>query len=433
MGNIQQTRERESQYNKKTLWIRLLNLFFGVWLILAPLTFDYGSRELFWSDIISGILVFCLGVWEIKKMKFAARWSLFAIGLWLQFAPLVFWAPTAVSYLNDTLIGIFILSLSIVTPTRDEFFEVAGEEIPPGWSYNPSAWIQRAPVAIFAIVGWFIARYLAAYQLGYINQVWDPFFGNGTLEVITSRLSRSFPISDAGLGAFAYSLEAILALKGGPSRWRTMPWMVIFFGILVVPLGFISILLIMLQPIVVGAWCGLCLIAAFCMLVMMALSLDEVAAVLQFLKKSNFPFWHTFWNGAQIRGAEADYRTPTLNSRWGEILKAMRWGVSIPWNLFLSTLIGIWQLFISGVLGVSGAVEAINHICGALAVVFSVISWAEVTRSARYFNCFVSAALIFNLLILSGHTHYEIVNDSIVAVLLTLLVLRRGPIYEKYG
>lgn len=41
-----------------------------------------------------------------------------------------------------------------------------------------------------------------------------------------------------------------------------MPWMVVMFGIFVVPLGIVSIVLVMLQPIGVGAWCALCLIAA---------------------------------------------------------------------------------------------------------------------------------------------------------------------------
>lgn len=34
-----------------------------------------------------------------------------------------------------------------------------------------------------------------------------------------------------------------------------MPWMVAFFGILVVPLGIVSITLIILQALAVGAWC----------------------------------------------------------------------------------------------------------------------------------------------------------------------------------
>lgn len=433
MENKQRVLELENDYNKKTVWTRLLICFFGIWLIFAPLTFDYGKTELVWSDALAGIFVLILGLYTLKKMKHGIQWTLFAIGLWLQFAPLIFWAPKAVTYLNDTLIGLLIIALSIVIPTRDELLLQPNEEIPPGWSYNPSSWVQRMPIVIFGMIGWFISRYLAAYQLGYIDHVWDPFFGSGTLKVITSPLSKSFPISDAGLGAVAYSLETILALKGGPSRWRTMPWMVVFFAILVIPLGFASTLLIMLQPIVVGFWCGLCLIAAFCMLIMMALSIDEAAAVIQFLKHTKLPFWQTFWHGGEARGSETDFRTPDLTSKKKDLAHAMFWGVSIPWNLALVTLVGIWQLFAAGILGVSGKVEALNHICGALAVVFSVLSWAEVSRKIRYANFLVAALLIANLLFLSGHTQKEIVNNLIVATLLVILSWRRGPIYECYG
>jgi hypothetical protein len=44
---------------------------------------------------------------------------------------------------------------------------------------------------------------------------------------------------------------------GSPARWYTMPWMVMFFGILVIPLGLVHILLVISQPVVVGEWCTL--------------------------------------------------------------------------------------------------------------------------------------------------------------------------------
>jgi len=62
-----------------------------------------------------------------------------------------------------------------------------------------------------------------------------------------------------------------------------MPWIVILFGVLVVPLGLISIILVILQPLLVGHWCFWCLLAAICMLIMIALTVDEVVAVVQYL------------------------------------------------------------------------------------------------------------------------------------------------------
>src|SRR3546814_5840121 len=84
-----------------------------------------------------------------------------------------------------------------------------------------------------------------------------------------------FPVSDAGLGAVVYSLEVLMGLMGDHRRWRTMPWMVAGFGILVIPLGMAQVILIMLQPIAVGTWSTLALASAAGMLLMVTLSIDE--------------------------------------------------------------------------------------------------------------------------------------------------------------
>src|SRR3546814_13437912 len=93
-----------------------------------------------------------------------------------------------------------------------------GPEIPLGWSYNPSTWVQRAPIIALGLFGFFISRYLAAFQLGHIDSAWDPFFGAGTAQILTSDVSKMFPASDAGLGAVVYSLEVLMGLMGEIGR-----------------------------------------------------------------------------------------------------------------------------------------------------------------------------------------------------------------------
>jgi len=95
-----------------------------------------------------------------------------------------------------------------------------------------------------------------------------------------------WPVSDADLGAMTYMVELLFTFMGDRRRWRTMPWMVALFGVAVIPLGITSIVLVMMQPVVVGHWCTLCLITASAMLLMIPLSLDEVAAMIQFLNHS---------------------------------------------------------------------------------------------------------------------------------------------------
>lgn len=176
-------------------------------------------------------------------------------------------------------------------------------EIPPGWSYNPSTWAQRVPLIIIAIAGFFIALYLGLYQLRIIPTVWEPFFGNGSVRILNSPLSKALPVPDALLGAFGYVLDAVSGIIGKTQRWRTMPWIVILFGVAVGPLGLVSLLLVIAQPVIVNAWCTLCLVTALMSIVMIGPAMDEVLASLQYLqrvKRKGFSRWKAFWGNREI-------------------------------------------------------------------------------------------------------------------------------------
>jgi hypothetical protein len=113
--------------------------------------------------------------------------------LWLLFAPLVLWTPSAAAYLNDTLLGTLVIALAMLVrpvPGVGVAAAMTGPDIPPGWDFSPSSWLQRIPIIALAFVGLFISRYLAAYQLGHIDAAWDPFFGDGSERVITSEVSK---------------------------------------------------------------------------------------------------------------------------------------------------------------------------------------------------------------------------------------------------
>jgi hypothetical protein len=57
------------------------------------------------------------------------------------------------------------------------------DDRPLGWSYSPSSFTQRIPIVALAFVGLFVSRYLAAFQMGHIDGLWDPFFGPGNAPV----------------------------------------------------------------------------------------------------------------------------------------------------------------------------------------------------------------------------------------------------------
>ena len=285
--------EMVRQMREKWLWTNWTIIAMGFWLATAPFTFGYADHTaMTWNDVVSGFLLAAfaaVGLRPTVRADFWGRWGVCFVGVWLQFAPLVFWAESSAAYANDTLIGAFAIALSILVPMMPGMAHhmammKPGPEIPPGWTYNPSSWHQRAPLIALAIIGWFISRYLAAVQLGYISVAWEPFFGEGTQRVLHSKVSQMWPISDAGLGAVAYTLEALMGFMGNTKRWRTMPWMVSLFFVLIVPLGLTHIVLVVLQPVAVGYWCTLCLLAAAVMLVMIPLMLDEMFAMAQFMR-----------------------------------------------------------------------------------------------------------------------------------------------------
>jgi uncharacterized membrane protein len=116
--------------------------------------------------------------------------------------------------------------------------------------------------------------------------------------VLNSFISEAFPVPDALLGAFGYLLDVVTGIIGKTGRWKTMPWIVILFGIAVGPLGLVSVVLVIFQPVLVGAWCTLCIITAILSVVMIGPAIDELLASLQYLqrvKRSGHPVWKAFW------------------------------------------------------------------------------------------------------------------------------------------
>lgn len=182
------------------------------------------------------------------------------------------------------------------------------EHVPPGWSSNPSAWAERIPIIVLAVVGVAISSYLGLFQIGVLNSVWEPFFGNGSRKILTSGASHVLPIPDAILGAFSYLLDAVTGAIGGEDRWRTRPWIVVIFGMAVGPLGAVSITLVILQPVVYNAWCTLCLTSALVSLVMIGPALDEMMASLQYLRwvyDHDGSVWSAFWKGTRRQSAKS--------------------------------------------------------------------------------------------------------------------------------
>lgn len=408
--------------------IALLAVALGLWLIAIPLTFSYRGHFVGLSDIVSGFLLIIFGLFSLAPSRVWSGWALGLVGVWLQLAPLVFWAPDALMYVNDTFVGILAIVLSFCISKKNEVENQAS--IPAGWSYNPSAWSHRIPTVGLATLCWFFSRYMAAYQLGYIDVIWDPFFTNGTLSVITSKISKDFPVSDAGMGAVCYTLEMLLGWQGGTRRWASMPWLVISFAFLVVPVGIASIVLIILQPVVVGAWCSWCLATAASMLLMIVLTGGELAAALQCLKAASDrgeSMWEVFWSGARVPSSRLALKP---NSR---AKGAQAWGVSSSWTLLATFILGIWLMFSHAVLGIEDGLSTINYILGPMIAAFSFIALSEVFRIVRFVNILLGTVLLIAPWIVIDASGIGIANSLFIGALVILFAFRRGRISERYG
>jgi len=281
-----------------------------------------------------------------------------------------------------------------------------------------------------------VSRYLAAFQLGHIEQAWDPYFGAGTERIITSDVSKAWPVPDAGVGAVTYLLEILTGLIGSQRRWRTMPWLVILFGIMIVPLGAVSIFFIIIQPIVIGTWCALCLVGAAAMVVQIPYSLDELVATGQFLaqrRRQGQALWPIFLHGDTAAGGRksepADFEQPVkriIAEIWGG-------GVNLPWTLLACVAIGVWLMCSRLIFGTGEPMAFSDHLLGALIITVSVTACAELARPVRYLNVLFGIALMAAPWMMEGGSALADWAGVLTGLALILLSIPRGRIANRYG
>ena len=438
-------------------WAHFANMGLGTWLMTQPLLISVTEPLLCWSEMILGaLLIVCAGV-ALSWRAPSARWLCAGIGALVMGVPFLFATGNAAAYLSDTLVGALIFGFAVCTkpePGVSAIAALTGPEVPPGWSYNPSTWSQRMPIIVLAILGLYVSRYLAAYQLGHIPGVWDPFFAgspddpqNGTEEIITSWVSKAWPVSDAAVGGYTYLLEILTGIVGSRMRWRTMPWLVVLFGLMIAPLGITSIFFIIIQPVVIGTWSIVALIGAAAVLIQIPYSLDELLATLQFLRRraqAGQNWLRVLFKGdtdetlnaagTQTDGqAEGERYADEFDQSPRVVIKNMiGGGVSLPWNLALAALVGLSLLFTRLTLGVDGNLAHAHHVIGSLVLTVVSIAAAEVARPMRYLNVLLGAALMAAPIMFIAGVTATIASEVLGAGLIALSV-RRGPIRERYG
>jgi nucleoside-diphosphate-sugar epimerase len=430
-------------------WAHFVNLGLATWLITQPLLINVEEPLLRWSEVVLGAALLVCAALALSWRAQWARWLCAGIGALVMAVPFLFSTINAAAFLSDTLVGALIFGLAVGTkpePGASAIARFTGPVVPPGWSYNPSDWTQRLPIIALAVLGLYVSRYLAAYQLGHIPDVWDPFFDgsptdpqNGTEEIITSWVSKAWPVSDAAVGGYTYLLEILTGIVGSRMRWRTMPWLVVLFGLMIAPLGITSIFFIIIQPIAIGTWSTIALIGAAAILVQIPYSLDELLATLQFLRRRAEAGQN--WLRVLVLG-DTDEMAAAKNveasadeferSPAAVVRKIVGGGVSLPWSLALAALIGLSLLFTRVTLGAEGGLANAHHVIGSLVLTVVSVAAAEVARPVRYLNALLGAALVGSSL-LWGADWVTTVVSIVLGVALAALSVHRGPIRERYG
>ena len=131
--------------HRAMLWPHHLSLMLGLWLITTPFTlgylsdfapdanqlrvmaerglpsFEWRNLAMAWSDVVSGVLIVVFSALAANTdRRFPwAQWANAAVGTWLLFAPLVFWAPLAAAYTNATLVGALELLVQVRSRRHD--------------------------------------------------------------------------------------------------------------------------------------------------------------------------------------------------------------------------------------------------------------------------------------------------------------------------
>ncbi len=462
---VDQSTER---HRAATLWAPMANAALGLWLVASPLTiglFDpitpppppalgheiaepqLRNAWLAGSEIVSGLLIAALSLMGLQRGRHWLQWIVAALGLWVMLAPLVFWTPSAAAYASGTLIGMLVVAFAVMIPPTPGISRralAADDDRPLGWSYSPSSFNQRLPIVGLALVGLFVSRYLAAYQMGHIDGLWDPFFGpggapvrNGSEAVVTSSLSKGFPIADAGLGAFIYALDILAGAIGDSRRWRTMPWMVFLFGLLIIPLGVVSVSFIIIQPPLIGALCTLCIIQAAVTVILIPYSVDELLATVQYLRRTTRagePFWRTFWRGGPALSEDQTPEPDLQGTPAGFVREFLTGGVTFPWTLVASTGLGALLMATPLIFGTEAPLYYSDHIAGCLAIMIAVTALAEVARAVRFLNVLLGAWIVFAPFLIPGGSTVATVAGIVIGLSLIGLSLPRGARSdEHYG
>lgn len=157
------------------------------------------------------------------------------------------------------------------------------------------------------------------------------------------------------------------------------------------------------------------------MLIMIPYSLDELVAMGQFLM-----------GGADPNGGRDD--KPGFDAPVAAALASAVRGVTVPWMLVASAILGAWLMFSRLIFGTVPPLADSDHLVGALVITVAVIAMAEVGRALRFVNVAFGLWLIAAPWLLSGGGAVASWTGVVVGVVVVMLSLPCGRLSkEHYG
>jgi hypothetical protein len=140
-----------------------------------------------------------------------------------------------------------------------------------------------------------------------------------------------------------------------------------------------------------------------------------------------------FFIGGASPGSQKD-RNADFGATWPAMAASAIRGVTMPWTLVASVLLGVWLMFSRLVFGIVPPLANSDHLVGALVVTVAVIAMAEVARTLRFINVLFGAWLIIAPWLLSGGSAVAASVEVVVGIALIALSLPRGRrSAEHYG
>lgn len=309
------------------MWARVAEFLLAIWLVSCTPFFPcpVEMSPLWLSNWICASLIAFFALMSFVKSFQKIHLCSIAVAFWL--IGVGFRAtevPSPFIFQNQLITGTILLMLVLVPshalkPPHEwvGFYQNAYHHRISAW---PSRWSQRVALSCVSAGAVIMALYMGFYQWGIVPGVWDPVFGQQTEMVLESNISLLFikwlRMPDAIFGAIAYLGDCILAFAGSSRRWHDRPWVVLLFGLYVIPPAIVSIILVFIQGSILANWCFLCLVTAAISILLIFLSYTEVWITLQYLhriwkeKKDKRLLWETLWGKPSAAAYEIACKMP---------------------------------------------------------------------------------------------------------------------------